>query len=76
MDPKYNRLYVFKINIFKNSFRNTVSECQTVWIHLDQDSFVGPDPGPNCLLKYSASDKKLTRKELKNQQTCKCGLEI
>ena len=45
----------FKINFFKNSFRNTVS----VSNRLDQDQsrrFVGPDLGPICLQKLSADD--------------------
>ena len=57
--------FVFKVNFFKNSFRNTVR----VSTPLDPDQnrpSVSPDPGPNCLhLGYQQMTKVAARKELK-----------
>ena len=47
--------FFFKINFFRNSFRETVSDCQTV--------FVGHGLGPNCLQWLSADDKFITCEE-------------
>ena len=45
-----------KINIFKNSFRNTVGVSNS--LNPDQDrQYVGPDRGPKCLQRLSADDK-------------------
>ena len=47
--------FVFKINFFENSFRNTTRVSNS----LDPDEarrFVGPDLGPNCLPMFSADD--------------------
>ena len=32
--------------------------CQTVWIQIRPNVFVGPDLGPNCLQMLSADDKR------------------
>ena len=56
--------YLFQNQLFsKNSFR--VSNC----LDPDQDRhYVGPDLGPNCLLKLSADDKSpLASKELRER---------
>ena len=48
-------LIFFKINFWKNSFRNTIRMSNS----LDPDQarrIVGPDLGPNCLPKLSADD--------------------
>ena len=45
----------FRINIFKNSFRNTIKVSNS----LNQEQarhFVGPDVGPNCPQRTSADD--------------------
>ena len=48
-----------KITFSKNSFRNTIRQCQMVWIDL----------GPNWLQRLSADDKMvmLARKELNDK---------
>ena len=39
----------------------TLSECQTICLDPDQDQhFVGPDLGPNCLQRLTAGDKSET----------------
>ena len=57
--------FVFKVNFFKNSFRNTVRVSNA----LDPDQIQGtvsPDLGPNCLhLGYQQMTKVAARKELK-----------
>ena len=48
-------LIFFRINLFRNSFRNTIRNSNS----LDPDQaqqFFGPDLGPNCLQRLSASD--------------------
>ena len=40
----------FKINVFKNYFRNTIRVSNGLDPDLDR-RFVGPDLGPNCLQK-------------------------
>ena len=52
----FNRLLIFsKLTFLKNSFCNTIRVSNS----LGQDKaqhFVGPDPGPNCLQRFSADD--------------------
>ena len=36
------------------AFISIPSRCQTVWIQIRPDIFVGPDLGPNCLQRLSA----------------------
>ena len=55
----------FKIEVFKNSFRNTIRVSNGLDPDQDRHS-VGPDLRPNCLLRKSAGDKMLCGKELKD----------
>ena len=53
------RLLTFlkKKNFFENSLRNTIRMSNS--LDPDQEQhFVGPDPGPYCLQRFSADDKK------------------
>ena len=45
-------------------YRNNFSECQTVWIQIRADIFVGPDLGPNCLQRLSADNTSRQRVEV------------
>ena len=45
----------------KNYFRNTISECQTVWIQIRLDKNVGPDLDPNSLQSFIADDTSRQR---------------
>ena len=50
-------LIFFKINVFKNDFKNTTRVSNG--LNPDQDRrYVGPDPGPNCLLRLSEAASK------------------
>ena len=49
----------FKILFSINSFRNTLLECQSVWIKIRINILLGPDLGPYCLQRLSADDKSL-----------------
>ena len=48
--------FFLKINFFKKSFRNTIRVSNSLDPDQDQN-FVGPDLGPNCLQRLSADDK-------------------
>ena len=49
-------LTFFKINVLKNSFRNTIRVSNSFDPDQDRHS-VGPDLGPNCLQRLLADDK-------------------
>ena len=56
--------FSFKINLLKNSFRNTIRMSNS----LDPDQarrFIGSDLGPNCLPRLSADDTGRQRVNLK-----------
>ena len=48
--------HFFKINFFKNSFRNTIRVSNGLDPDQDRQN-VGPDLGPKCLQRLSADDK-------------------
>ena len=48
--------FFYKINIFKNSFRNPFIVSNGMEPDQDQQN-VGPDQGPNCLQRLSTDDK-------------------
>ena len=50
-------LLLLLLNLFKTICSGTLSECQTVWIQIRTDIFVGPDLGSNCLQRLLAEDK-------------------
>ena len=49
-------LNFFKSLLFQKNILGISSECQTVWIQIMPDIFVGPDLGPNCLQRLLADD--------------------
>ena len=48
--------FFFQNQLVLNIISGISSECQTDWIQIRPDVFVGPDLGPNCLQKLSADD--------------------
>ena len=65
-----SQLIFFKINISLKILWGTLSECQAVWIQIedpDQDRhFVGPNPDANCLQRLSANYKVVASMERVN----------
>ena len=60
-----------KLTFSKKSFRNTVSECQTV-LNPDQDRLnVGPYLGPSCLKRLSTDNKIAASKKIVKVKTIK-----
>ena len=45
-------------------FFSIPSGCQTVWIQIRSDIFVGPDLDPNCLQMYQLMTKELNTEQL------------
>ena len=45
----------FQSQLFRKIISGILSECQTVWIQIRPDIYVGPDLGPNCLQRLSAA---------------------
>ena len=49
-------LIFFQNQLFRKNLSILPSECQTVWIQIRPDIFVGPDLDPNCLQRLSEDD--------------------